>query len=72
MLSLEQTLFMAGNIVEQGGDDISIANTIQNPEKIYNNGNSWRTNYSYFNLWSMNTTKQQETTNTIIKNHLRS
>ena len=56
-----------GSIVEKGGDDISIANTIQNPEKIYNDGNSWRTNYSYFNLWSMNTTTQQETTNTIIK-----
>ena len=56
-----------GNIVEKGGDDISIANTIQNPEKIYNDGNSWRTNYSYFNLWSMNTTTQQEPTNTIIK-----
>lgn len=47
-----------GNIVEQGGNDISIANAIQNPEKIYNDGNSWLTNYSYLNLWSMNTTTQ--------------
>ena len=56
-----------GNIVEKGGNDISIANAIQNPEKIYNNGNSWDNNYSYLNLWSMNTTTQKETTNTIVK-----
>ena len=56
-----------GNIVEKGGDNISIANAIQNPEKIYNGDNSWRTNYSYLNLWSMNTKTQKETTNTIVK-----
>ena len=39
----------------------------KNPEKIYNNGNSWDNNYSYLNLWSMNTTTQKETTNTIVK-----
>ena len=56
-----------GNIVEKGGNDMSIANAIQNPEKIYNTGNSWDNNYSYLNLWSMNTTTQKETTNTIVK-----
>ncbi len=56
-----------GNIVEKGGNDISIANTIQNPEKIYNEGNTWRTNYNYFNLWAMNTTVAKQTNTTIVK-----
>ena len=53
--------------VENGGDNISIVNAIQNPGTFYTDGNTWGTEYRYFNLWSMQTTSQTDVSKTLIK-----
>lgn len=53
--------------VENGGDNISIVNAIQNPGTFYTDGNKWGTEYRYFNLWSMQTTSQTDVSKTLIK-----
>ena len=53
--------------VENGGDNISIVNAIQNPGTFYTDGNKWDTEYRYFNLWSMQTTSQTDVSKTLIK-----
>ena len=53
--------------VENGGNNISIVNAIQNPGTFYTDGNTWGTEYRYFNLWSMQTTSQTDVSKTLIK-----
>lgn len=53
--------------VENGGNNISIVNAIQNPGTFYTDGNKWGTEYKYFNLWSMQTTSQGDASKTLVK-----
>lgn len=53
--------------VENGGNNISIVNAIQNPGTFYTDGNKWDTEYRYFNLWTMQTTSQTDVSKTLIK-----
>lgn len=53
--------------VENGGNNISMVNAIQNPGTFYTDGNKWDTEYRYFNLWSMQTTSQTDVSKTLIK-----
>ena len=46
----------AGSITENAGDNMSIKNNIQNPDKFYIYGSSLWTNYGYYNLWSADNT----------------
>ena len=46
----------AGGITENAGDNMSITNNIQNPDKFYIYGSSAWTNYGYYNLWSADNT----------------
>ena len=46
----------AGGITENAGDNMTIANNIQNPDKFYIYGSSLWTNYGYYNLWSADNT----------------
>ena len=46
----------AGGITENAGDNMTIANNIQNPDKFYIYGSSMWTNYGYYNLWSADNT----------------
>ena len=45
-----------GSITENAGDNMTISNNIQNPDKFYINGSSVWTNYGYYNLWSADNT----------------
>ena len=53
--------------VENGGNNISIVNAIQNPGTFYTDGNKWGTEYRYFNLWSMQTTSQNDASKILVK-----
>ncbi|WP_315348757.1 hypothetical protein [Prevotella melaninogenica] len=53
--------------VENGGNNISIVNAIQNPGTFYTDGDKWGTEYKYFNLWSMQTTSQGDASKTLVK-----
>ena len=44
------------HFTENAGDNMSITNNIQNPDKFYNYGSSLWTNYGYYNLWSADNT----------------
>ena len=46
----------AGGITENAGDNMTISNNIQNPDKFYIYGPSMYTNYGYYNLWSADNT----------------
>ena len=46
----------AGGITENAGDNMTIVNNIQNPDKFYIYGSSLWTNYGYYNLWSADNT----------------
>ena len=46
----------AGGITENAGDNMTIVNNIQNPDKFYIYGSSMYTNYGYYNLWSADNT----------------
>ena len=46
----------AGGITENAGNNMSITNNIQNPDKFYIYGSSMYTNYGYYNLWSADNT----------------
>ena len=47
----------AGGITENAGDNMTIVNNIQNPDKFYIYGSSVWTNYGYYNLWSADNTE---------------
>ena len=44
------------HFTENAGDNMSITNNIQNPDKFYIDGSSVYTNYGYYNLWSADNT----------------
>ena len=44
------------HFTENAGDNMSITNNIQNPDKFYIYGSSLWTNYGYYNLWSADNT----------------
>ena len=44
------------HFVENAGDNMTIMNNIQNPDKFYIYGSSLWTNYGYYNLWSADNT----------------
>lgn len=46
----------AGGITENAGDNMTIMNNIQNPDKFYIFGPTMYTNYGYYNLWSADNT----------------
>ena len=46
----------AGGLTENAGDNMTIVNNIQNPDKFYIYGSSLWTNYGYYNLWSADNT----------------
>ena len=46
----------AGGITENAGDNMTIVNNIQNPDKFCTYGSSLWTNYGYYNLWSADNT----------------
>ena len=46
----------AGGITENAGNNMSITNNIQHPDKFYIYGSSAWTNYGYYNLWSADNT----------------
>ena len=46
----------AGGITENAGDNMTIVNNIQHPDKFYIYGSSAWTNYGYYNLWSADNT----------------
>lgn len=56
-----------GTIVKNAGDNMSIKNSIQNPEKFYTGDVSWANNYYQYNLWSMETTVLKDPTNALVK-----
>ena len=44
------------HFTQNAGDNMTIMNNIQNPDKFYIYGSSMYTNYSYYNLWSADNT----------------
>ena len=44
------------HFTENAGDNMTIVNNIQNPDKFYIYGSSMYTNYGYYNLWSADNT----------------
>ena len=44
------------HFTENAGDNMTIMNNIQNPDKFYIYGSSLSTNYGYYNLWSADNT----------------
>ena len=44
------------HFTENAGDNMTIMNNIQNPDKFYIYGSSMYTNYGYYNLWSADNT----------------
>ena len=44
------------HFTKNAGDNMSITNNIQNPDKFYSYGSSMSTNYGYYNLWSADNT----------------
>ena len=49
------------------GDNMSIMNNIQNPDKFYIYGSSMYTNYGYYNLWSVDNTTTSYNDNSVVK-----
>ena len=44
------------HFTQNAGDNMTIMNNIQNPDKFYIDGSSISTNYGYYNLWSADNT----------------
>ena len=58
-----------GSFNKDAGADISIPNTIQNPQDYYTWGNaiSWYSKFDYHNLWSANNTTEGYNDNAVVK-----
>ncbi|AGB28075.1 hypothetical protein Prede_0721 [Prevotella dentalis DSM 3688] len=56
-----------GSFNENGGDNMSIRNSIQNPNVFYFQDSSWYSNYNQYNLWSMDNTTTGLNDNAVIK-----
>ena len=57
----------AGGITENAGDNMTIMNNIQNPDKFYVYGSLMYTHYSYYNLWSADNTTTGYNDNSVVK-----
>jgi len=44
------------HFTENAGDNMSIMNGIQHPDRYYAGGSNWNSNYGYYNLWSADNT----------------
>ena len=44
------------HFTENAGDNMSIKNGIQHPDRYYAGGSNWNSNYGYYNLWSADNT----------------
>ena len=44
------------HFTENAGDNMSIMNGIQHPDRYYAGGSNWNNNYGYYNLWSADNT----------------
>ena len=55
------------HFTENAGDNMTIMNNIQNPDKFYIYGSSMYTNYGYYNLWSADNTKTGYNDNSVVK-----
>ena len=60
-----------GSITKNAGNNMSIINSIQNPQNFYTWGNSWSNNppagYSYYNLWSADNTTVGHNDKAVVK-----
>lgn len=50
-----------------GGNNMSIMNSILNPDKFYVTGSNWWNNYGYYNLWSADNTTGGNNDNPVVK-----
>ena len=57
------------HFTKDAGDNMSIMNGIQHPDKFYTQagGSSWKNNYSYYNLWSADNTTTGHNDNPVVK-----
>ena len=55
------------HFTENAGDNMTIMNNIQNPDKFYIYGSSVWTNYGYYNLWSADNTTTGYNDNPVVK-----
>ena len=57
------------HFTKDAGDNMSIMNGIQHPDKFYTHagGSSWQNNYSYYNLWSADNTTTGHNDNPVVK-----
>ena len=57
------------HFTKDAGDNMSIMNGIQHPDNFYiwGSGSSWKTNYSYYNLWSADNTTTGYNDNPVVK-----
>ncbi|MGP1392680.1 MAG: hypothetical protein ACTTK1_01770 [Candidatus Cryptobacteroides sp.] len=53
--------------LQNGGDNMSIQNSIQHPITFYTDGNSWINIYNYYNLWSMENVEKTFNDNPVVK-----
>ena len=53
---MDETQLPQGSINNNGGDNMSVTNGIQHPDRPYTWGNNWNNNYGYYNLWSADNT----------------
>ena len=56
-----------GSITTDSGNNISIINSIQNPNTFYTQGTAWTMNFNQLNLWSANNTVVGNNDNPVIK-----
>lgn len=56
-----------GSFTQNGGNFMSIQNSIQHPETFYTEGSSWNNGYNQYNLWSMHNTTTGYNDNPVVK-----
>ena len=49
---MDETQLPQGSINKNAGNNMSITNGIQHPDRFYMSGSNWNSNYGYYNLWS--------------------
>lgn len=49
---MDETQLPQGSINKNAGNNMSITNGIQYPDRFYMSGSNWNNNYGYYNLWS--------------------
>ena len=53
---MDETQLPQGSINKNAGNNMSITNGIQYPDRFYMSGSNWNNNYGYYNLWSADNT----------------